>query len=213
MIFSLVIGIGLARWAASERGGAVAVFSILYVGAIFFWAWSGPRLLYPVLPSLYFALLLGVEALSPKRLRPAALGLAVAVLLVASAYKVAVIDDNRLHTGDLQARTAWLRANTDPSESVVAEARQVNFLYGGRATVSYPLPPLSATELDNYLTSSGAAYLLVAPEIKWQAACAPTYSSLTSALLPQISQLGVEGRLQLVHRSQPDLIMIYRIAR
>lgn len=135
------------------------------------------------------------------------------MLLVASAYKVAVIDDNRLHTGDLQARTAWLRANTDPSESVVAEARQVNFLYGGRATVSYPLPPLSATELDNYLTSSGAAYLLVAPEIKWQAAYAPTYSSLTSALLPQISQLGVEGRLQLVHRSQPDLIMIYRIAR
>lgn len=35
MIFSLVIGIGLARWAASERRGAVAAFSILYVGAIF----------------------------------------------------------------------------------------------------------------------------------------------------------------------------------
>ena len=57
--FVLVI-IGYFRWILREGLSAFSLFPLFYIGVLMIWGWEDPRFLYPVLPQLFFGLLLGI---------------------------------------------------------------------------------------------------------------------------------------------------------
>lgn len=217
-----LVAVGCFRWLRQEGLSAFNLFAVVYFGALFLWVWNDPRLLYPILPQLQYAFLLGIEAifaltlfrhrkgLFPK-LGKAMMVSIFLVLALVSAYKSLVIDDSRLHAGDMQLRCSWLKANTPPSAIVMTEAPEIDYIYHGRKTVRYPATPASAGELANFLAEHSVDYILVAPETGWQVSYVPTYSENTVNMLPLIASLVSEGRMTLVYSSEEDWIKVFQV--
>jgi hypothetical protein len=171
---------------------------------------------------LHLGFLLGIEAVLlwitsfgnrdvSHKLGNALLASAVLILLLLSIHGSLHIDNTRLHVGDLQARTNWLKANATPSDIIMTEAPLTDFLYSGRKTVRQPESLRSAGELEAFLVDQGIDYILFAPQIEWQPNYVPTYSDRTTRLLPQIAVLISENRISVVYSSERDLIKVFRI--
>ncbi len=217
-----LIALGYFRWFAEEGTSVFNLFAILYFGALLLWNWVGPRLLYPIQPQLHIGFLLGIEAVLlwipsfgnqdvSHKLGNALLASAVLILLLLSIHGSLHIDNTRLHVGDLQARTNWLKSNATPSDIIMTEAPLTDFVYSGRKTVRQPESLTSAGELEAFLVDQGIDYILIAPEIKWQPNYIPTYSDRTNRLLSQIAVLISENRISVVYSSERDLIKVFRI--
>lgn len=137
----------------------------------------------------------------------------VAVLLVVSIYKSITIDDTRLHIGDLQARSNWLKANTKASDIVMTEHPETDYLYSGRKTVFYPdtTADLQDKDVTEYLQKQNIQYILIAPHTWWQTSYIPAYSTETSRLLPLLASLATRNRISLVYAEDRELIKIYKV--
>jgi hypothetical protein len=214
--------LGFLRWFAKEGLSVFSLFAIFHFGALFLWNWIGPRLLYPIQPQLHFGFLLGMEAVLfwitsfgsrdvSHKLGNALLASVVFILLLLSIHGSFHIDNTRLHVGDLQARTNWLKANATPSDIIMTEEPLTDFIYGGRRTVHQPESLVSAGELEAFLVEHNIDYIVVAPQINWQPDYIPTYSDRTTRLLPHIAALISEKRISEVYSSERDLVTVFRI--
>ena len=221
-IVSGLVLLGLLRMTVGRRVTVFGVFALAYLVSVLFWNWDGPRLLYPIQPQIQLGFLLGLEAsilfaaslLARLRKAPAlttiAMAMLVLTLVLGSIYKSASIDDTRLHVGDLAQRTAWLRANAAPTDVLMSEAPETDYLYGGTKTVPYPAQPVSSEELEAYLSRYGVRYILVAPAVVWQSSYSPQYSPSTRALLDDLDGLTREGKVTLAHQ-EDNLIQVFRV--
>lgn len=224
LLVSGVVLFGYARWLASEGLSTFLGFSVLYSGAILLWMGWESRFLYPILPQLFFALLLGIEGttlwiaswLTPRK--PSRRGflatktVAVAVLLITglSLYKNVNEDNSRLHVGDLRERTRWLRYHSLPSDVVMTEEPQTDFLYSGRKTVTYQSFS-SAQELKSYLHAQQVRYILFAPQLNWQAVHTPAYSTGATRTLALLKDLAAQNRVALVYSSAREAVKVFKV--
>jgi hypothetical protein len=201
------------------------LFLAAYAATLILWPWEGTRLLYPIQPQLFFGFLVGVETallVMPRLLRPAGFWTSLAVhlttivaviLILLSAVRVMQPDNSRVHAGDLEARTQWLRLNTPPSAIIVTSAAEIDFIYGGRKTMPYPYPATIET-LDKYLTHNAVTHILVAPAIRYmQPVYIPEYDQFTTELLSVLADLRDLGKIAPVYDSGPDLIQVFEVKR
>jgi hypothetical protein len=212
--------IGLVRWLQVERVSIFLLSAPVYLAALFLWLWSGSRLLYPVLPQLYFAFLLGIATvagwmarivriavLPTRRALVGTIALCIAALLI---YKSLGIDDSRAHTGDLSARTVWVKENTSESAIIMSGEPVVDYVYGERKTVGFPKVSASVEELGNYLETAHIDYILVTPRLQWRALYSPSYDSTTKQLLDKLKQLAADNQITLVYSTGADLIQVFK---
>jgi hypothetical protein len=136
---------------------------------------------------------------------------AVLVLWLLSVRKSLQIADSRLHVGDLQARTKWLKANTTPSDIIMTEQPTLDFLYSNRRTIYQPDSLVSATELEDYLVKHEVDYVLIAPQLQWQPSYVPSYGDRTIRFLPLIADLVSESLITRVYSSERDLIEVFKV--
>jgi hypothetical protein len=149
----------------------------------------------------------------PGKIRKRILASVVLVLLSVSIYKSLTIDDSRLHVGDLEVRSRWLKSNTPSSAVVMTGVPEVDFVYSGRKTIPYPLSSQSGDELYNYLLRNRVDYILIAPAIEWQDQLphVPSYREATVHILGMLMELSSENRVTLVHASEQDLIRVFGV--
>ncbi len=225
-LLSGLIGLGVARACAREGLSLFLLVPLIYLPVLLIWKAGGPRLLYPMQPALFLNLLLGIEAVmvelglllprseAVRRSARAVLPVAVAVLLLASVYGALHNDDSRLHAGDLQTRSSWLRARVDTADVIMmTEQPVVDALYSGVNTVPYPPTPTSPEELHAYLTRYNVTYILLAPELIWRPTYQPAWSVRAMTLLPLLETLVAERRIVLVFSSERDRVRVFRTLR
>jgi Dolichyl-phosphate-mannose-protein mannosyltransferase len=222
-LVAIVVIFGLVRLLAQERASLLLSFAIVYFGALLLWSWNDTRLLYPIQPQIYLGLLAGLEGivffatsgLRREFSRPAVRQLLfttlVVLLMVGSMYKSLLLDDSRLHAGDVEIRSSWLRANSAQSDIVMTEAPETDYLYSGRKTVPYPATVSSPSAFEDYLVGHRVNYILVASQIKWETVYKPGYSGATNALLPVLLELSSEKRVKLVYNSDQGLIKVFQV--
>jgi hypothetical protein len=220
-LISAVIILGAVSLFIRRQVTLFMFFAILYFGMLMLWIWNEPRLLYPIQPQIQFSFLVGLESMILwlgsrfKRTNPQLLAnsiaISVALLLMGmAAFKSATIQDSRLYTGDLHARTVWLAENSRPEDVILTEIPEVVYLQTGRTTVALPYGKFSAQGLDSYLKDQGITYLLFSANIMWQPSYAPEYSKKALQIMPVVEQLRAQGGLTLVHSSPPNLVKVYR---
>lgn len=222
--FSVAALVGLGLMASLIRRGisAFVLYALIYFSAIFWWSWDDVRLLYPILPQIFLGVLMGLDLVvsatagviskqSPRNSAKVALAIIVVILLAISLFKSMRIDDSRLHAGDLQVRTTWLRANSAPSEILMTEAPETDYLYSARKTVPYPAPVSSIDRIEQYLKKNNVDYVVVAPEIRWQLDYKPDYSTATKALLPLLAELTSENQARLAYSSDINQVQIFQV--
>ena len=221
-LISGLVFIGVISLFARKKLSIFILSALLYLAVIMLWVWNGPRLLYPILPQMQFCFIIGIAwvipIFTPSSRLPfvnnwSNLILAAVVILLGSTsiYKSLRIDDSRIHAGDVQARTDWLRTNVDATASIMSEYPEVDYIYTNRKTIQYPLlNQISSTDaLEAYLETYQVDYILVAPQISWQLAYSPSYSDRTDAILPFIEDLTKMNKLTLVYGSEQNLIRVY----
>jgi hypothetical protein len=218
LAISGVILLGFVRWLSGEPLSIPVLFALLFLAIMIIWPWRGPRYLYPIQPQLFLALLLGSAALAgplARRLnrRAAALPFLLAVFCLGTLALYAILsfqrDDSRLHTGDLQDRTAWLSTHTDPTSVILSEQPYIDYLYGQRKTVPYGT--LSPGQLDDYLTQYRVTHILIAPRLEWEPVHDPTYSPASLALQKVLRSQTLDGRFSLVHDSSLEGVYVYQV--
>lgn len=222
LLCAVFIAIGYVCWFSVVGPSLFQLFSVMYFGVVWFWTWEDPRLLYPIDPQLQLGFILGLGFLplafnvfvSRNRLLPLVSSRLVAglvlILLLMSVYGSARIDNSRLHIGDMQERSTWIKANTLPSAVIMSEATEIDSLYSARRAVEFPNSYTTSADLESYLVNNKVDYLLIAPMVTWETHYVPSYSPSTDALLPLVELLVAKGRLELAFSSEPDLIKVYK---
>jgi hypothetical protein len=220
LLIDAVALVGLIQWLRREGLTTFLMALGLYYLAIGFWDWLGTRLLYPIQPQLYFALLLGahwlVQLVQRRSHLPLKFGQYLAVglyfcLMAACVYKSFQIDDSRLHTGDLALRTQWINANAAPTAVIMSEQGGIDYLYSRRLTVTFPDVNAASPQVLAYLKQKGVNYVVVAPVLEWQTPYAPAYNSQTQALKPSLDQLVQEKLLKQVAVSGDGWTVTYAV--
>ena len=224
-ITSALVIWGVIRLWIGNGKSLFLLFAIAYFGAIFFWYWNDRRLLYPIQVQIYLGFFAGLEGMiylinrfiSRKAdiLKPDTILTVLMVLfIIASAYKSVLIEDSRLHTGDLRTRTKWLLAHSSPADIIMTEAPGTDYLYADRKTLFYPPPMVtSAEDLARYLSENHVRYVLIAPEIKWMNSYTPEYSSRTNRIIPILETLVTQNRVKLAYSSDKELIRVFQVIR
>jgi MFS family permease len=222
-LISGLVFFGIARLFALKKLSIFVLSAFPYLAAIMLWVWHGPRLLYPIFPQMQFCFFMGlgwvtsilVSTFRFKFLNNiSTLILVIVSILIGSVsiYKSLRIDDSRIHAGDVQARTDWLRANVGNTANIMTEYPEVDYIYSGRRTIRYPylyqVP--SSDALETYLTRNQVNYILVAPKIDWLPAYSPSLSDWTNHLLPYVKDLANKKKLDLVFVSSDNLIRVYK---
>lgn len=217
-----LVAVGWGLWIARAGPSAGALAGLAYLLTIPVFPWPRVRYLYPVLPQIFFALLLAIAFFSrlvfsrwprrstlAERWMPA---IATVFLLGASVYKDTLRDDSRVHVGDLELRSQWIRTHTHPEAIVMTEQGQTDFLYGRRRTVPYP-PQSEKPALWNYLRDRRVDYILLGPNLVWQSQYAPVPSRSTRRVVAEIAPLIADGRLVEVHTSQDGSVRVLAVRR
>ena len=221
---ALVIG-GVIRLWVRHGKSLFLLFAILYFAAIFFWYWNDPRLLYPIQVQIFMAFFAGLEGViylinrligrKSEILKPSSiLTVIMTLFIIVSAYKSVLIQDSRLHTGDLRTRTKWLLTHSLPTDIIMTEAPETDYLYTDRKTLNYPHPMAASMEdLASYLNENQVTYILVAPEIKWMKSYSPEYSPRTNRIIPLLESLVAQNRVKLAYSSDQELIQVFQVLR
>jgi hypothetical protein len=222
-LLSGIVILGYVRWLARKGLSAFALFGILYAVLIFFWA-GDPRFYFPILPQLYLALLMAVDAAvsgvsrlrglksTGERLQGPILASLVAVLAALAVYRTLTVADSRFSAGDFQGWTAWLVAHTPSSARVTAESAHIVAVYAERDTIPYPANcTADPTSMSAFLSRNRVDYVLVAPQVRWQESYVPAYSEETAVcVLPAIEALAAEGKTRLVYTAMQGAVRIYQ---
>ena len=220
-VFGLIV-FGAIRWYAREQLSPFFLFFVIYVLSLFTWLWRDIRFLNPVLPQLLLSFLIGIEGVVmlvlrrfiPRERRQlvvhAGIVFVVIVLLAGSIVKAMNPEDSRDYKGDLAARTRWIEANTEPSAVILSEEPELDYAYGGRKTVPYPMHVESAADLEMYLADHDINYLIVAPETAWRADYREVYSPITEEVARQADALALTGVLTRIELSETNLVRVYQ---
>jgi len=204
-------------WRRDRLSSAVVLFQLSYGAVLLAWPWAVGRLLYPLLPFLFYEFLMGVAllgraagALAGRRhragLRRAAVGLVCGLLLALSIVKDLRSGDSREFTLDLEAGAGWLRQNSRPGEIVAAVHGTQVYLYSGLQVVPLP-PPGEAAEVERDLERRGVDYVLLAPRLAWGKE--RVWRPESERLLELLARAG--GAYELVYESPPpDRVRVFR---
>jgi hypothetical protein len=222
LLFTALVLLGFVTWIRQEGISSFNLFPVVYLGVIYFWEWEGVRFLYPIAPQLQMAFLLAMEAvlvwlagrwrrLDTSPLPRAVFVVVVAVLVLGNLYKSARIESSLLHVGDVYARTAWLKANTLPTDLVMTEEPVVDYVNGERKTVSFREEYASASELAQDLRQKRIQYVLLAPGLWWQARYKPGYSEHLQLVIPLVNELAAAHQLELVYSDPPNFIQVFKV--
>lgn len=171
---SLVLVLGFARWLRRDGASAFLLAAAPYLLLLLGWRALGPRLFYPVQPQLFYALLIGVEAvalglgaafgvLRRPRMRSAIVALAAIVLLgIYTAISALAPQDTR-YAQALAARRHWFLTNTPSAAIVMSLQPETNYLYSRRRGLPYPraITAFSPERFAAYLRDADIDYLLV----------------------------------------------------
>lgn len=220
---STLIAVGLARWLYKDGITAFALFAIFYFLALQVWVWNGARLLYPIQPQLFFGFMLGIHALLlgayallrrqiplSAKMPQAALQSTVAILVILSIVASLRMQPTQTHTGDVEIRTEWIRSHSQPTDIIMTEVPELDYLYSDRLAVWYPGICDTAGNLQNYLTANNVDYILVAPKLEWEPQYTAEYSDLATCFAPIFETLTQAGQLELVYSSEPTMIRVFR---
>lgn len=242
---SLLLILGFLRWQRKEGGGAHTVglsafmlAAVPYLFVLFGWRALGPRLLYPVQPQLFYAFLLGCEALllgldasidifrrHETRQRATALAstgtACIAVALLAAYATISIVapdDDNHSHA--LEERGRWFLTNTPPLAIVMSLQPEMDYLYSQRRGLPYPqdIASFSPDELAAYLQATAVDYLVVEKQTgAWRAGDdeSPQRTYKTNQRLNHLSELAhtlqASGLLELRHTAEDDFFSVYAV--
>jgi hypothetical protein len=222
LLVSGLVVLGITRWAVRAGLPLSVLFAVIYFVTVLPWPWRGPRFLYPIQPQLLFGLLLGLEAVFywfakwcgksalPRRFASGFWVLGIALMVALCIYKDASSEDNRLHVGDLAARSSWVKANTPSGSVLMTEQPQLDFLYSERRTVPYG-GFLSSRDLEQYLTGRGVDYILIAPELVWQPVYTPHLSRTTEQVVSLTSELVAEHKAEQVYSSEREQVKVFKV--
>jgi hypothetical protein len=223
LVSALVIA-GWVRLFMHDGLSVLLIFTVLYLGAIFLWLGNTVRFMYPIQPFIFLGMLFSLEAMlswlgswvlkqRPLRIPDFVLLSLASLLLVLSVRGSLNLDDSRMHTGDLAVRTAWLKSNTQPSDVVMSEVPETDYLYSDRETVPLPWPVTAAGEVAGYLEKNGVDYVLVAPEIRWETYYQPRYSDRIAEILPLLEELKTQNLVELTYSDDESLVKVFRVHR
>lgn len=212
----LTLLIGSVTWMRAG-GWHVLWFSIAgYIVFLGLWNWSGPRLLYPVVPHLIYAFILGVRtALKPIARQPERrarwLATAVALLLAAFALSSARISPSTQNGLDLGDRTAWLAPGTPPTAVVMTESPFRDYLYGNVLTVYWPQTQ-SAAALEAHIAAHKVDYLLLAARVRWEPEpLGPAWQDALIARQPAITSMLARGAVREYYADEGNAILVYKV--
>lgn len=223
-VFLILLFIGFVRWFMVEGITIFNLSVILYLIALLFWWWDGPRFLFPIQFQLYYALFLGIEFLwisiagkllqqdMSMKLGKGILLLTVISLVAIYSYKSLTIEDTRLHLGDLSKRTIWTKTLDVSSNAIImTEEPTLDFAYGGKKTMPYPESYSGEKDLREYLERYLIDYVLVAPKRDWYPHYIPNYSETTTRMLSFLDELESENYLTQVYSEEEYLLKVYEI--
>lgn len=230
LLTGLIIGclILLGIFAFLSKQGVtqtVLLFEVLYFSVILLWPWREKRFLYPILPFLYYHLLMGIllvvnrlKSIKPlssntnRLLSHICVGITIFALFLISLYKG--INNNQpdvKHTRDLQTGTLWLKKNSPKDALIMAQQPQSIYIYSERKTIDYSYT-LDLTELEKEIHEQHIDYILVAPQLEWRADGSLAYDEYTrKAFLPFLNTLTEEALLKLVYEAKKDMVKIYQV--
>ena len=221
VLVSALVAFGAVLWYRSGMS-AFFMFFVFYLSALFAWLWRDIRFLHPILPQMFFALLLGVEGISRivtvkytkfvgvRRLYHMAVPTVVIILIIGSLIKGVAPEQSTNYKGDLPARTSWVKSNTKRNAIILSEMPALDYMYSKRKTVPYPLVPVSEEHLLAYMADRKIDYILIAPDTVWQEDYRAEYSKTGKALLKQIEELERTSVITLVYASEVTMIRVYR---
>lgn len=220
---STVVLFGFGWWIRTRGVTAANLTAVIYLFALFGWVWNDTRLLYPILPQLLFAFLLGVSAIitflsrfvehnpSQSGIQRSLISLTVVVILGISVYRSVTLHDTVDYVGDLRARTDWIRETNDEGAVIMTEAPVVDYLYSGHHTVPYPSNISSPEGLEAFLRGRSVDYVLVAPRILWSPdEYIPTLSVTAEKYLPYLDALHQQGAIAQAEIESSGSVLVYR---
>ncbi len=220
----VLVLIGGHRWVRQIGWHVLWISALAYAGALFFWNWAGPRLLYAIIPHLLYAFGRGLEAIillvlgwrrKTESKLPAMqlLLLFVGLFLAASAATSLRHTPSIKHVGDLSQRTVWFKQHASAEQIVMSEYPQVDYLYGETQTVPWPQAKTAAA-LQDFLRTHQVDYLLLAPEIEWdQPQYQPDWSQRLITLTPLVAELETASKIVLSFSDEAEHVRIYQVVQ
>jgi len=214
------IAVGFARWWRDGRCSTPLVTLALYVGLLLVWPWRNVRLLYPVVPHLTLAFLLGVGSIQEgvrrwmgsTRTLPRPVAALAIVMMTAATIRSLRIPDTRSHVGDLRRPTEWLRSHSPATAILLSEHPQTDYLYGGRKTVPFPAST-TPDGLAEVLERRHVDYVLVSPDLRWDRVHVPAPSARAELVAASMNELVAQGRARLVHPGDADGVSVFEVVR
>lgn len=228
--FMLAIGVltlillGSLRWIRLTGWHVLWISGSAYLGVLLFWAWSNnPRLLYPIVPHLLYALFLGCETFLQLIFRQRSwragrqLSAIFLVAIIGSLLLIWVSTNlfvpSVVYVGDLASRTIWLKENAKPEQIVMTEYPLVDYLYLPLQTVNWPTVATEA-QLRDYLLENQVDYLLFAPEIKRdENQNVSNLSENLAKLEPLVKDLERGSQVELLVDNEAENLKIYQVIK
>lgn len=166
----LLVVVGAVTWVRATGVTALQLIAVGYLCVLAFWIWNGSRLVHPIQPQLFLALLLGiygalyvitVRVLRQNR-RWAAGGVAVSTVLVLGAWGWLDMQLSRtiLLPGDQVARAAVLQAYLPPDAIVLSTRAETDYLYSPQTFVEVPRSFDDTMEIRDYMRRNHITFIV-----------------------------------------------------
>lgn len=204
---------------------SVVGFEVLFFGVILVWPWWTERFLYPVFPFLAYHFLWILHfsvrqfkwlGFIPRRLANSSATLMIGALvcsMMVIMVKLDLDDCGSLdYVRDFKVGAAWLKKHTPSTAIVLADYPQIIYLYSQRKTVSMGEWLNSLETIEEYVENYQIAYVLTAPELKWDPTGVLEYPQFNrEVLIPLLRELEGQGRLTIVFNDPEHRVTIYRV--
>lgn len=220
---SFLLLLGSLRWLQHTGWHVLWISGLAYAAALVFWSWNTPRLLYAIIPHLWYAFLLGCWILlyrviswghgsRAKHYSSSVLSGFVVILVIFwsgfNLYRSPSVE----RVGDLPSRTTWLKENVSPNQIVMTEYPMVDYLSIQTQTVYWPQTQ-TTSELQSYLREHNVDYLLMAPEIRWDRLYEPNWSHYLDAWQPVIEELEAQSQIVLSFADDTVNVRVYQVLK
>ncbi len=225
---SLLLLVGFVQWARRDGVSAFLLAAAPYLLALLGWRVLGPRLLYPLQPQLFYALLCGLTAILPalgplRRLawRRRALAVAGGALICLYAVISVLSPADADYARDLEQRGRWLRANTSSAAILMSRLPDIDFVLSRRRGLPYPrtIDAFTPVQFAAFLGAAEVDFLIVEKQTGgWSLSdddARPQRSYRPDATLDYVGDLAqtlqAQGRLQLRYRAADGFFAVYEV--
>jgi hypothetical protein len=207
---------------------SVFIFEVLYFGACLLWSFRASRFLYPILPFLFFHLILGVRIAAnqlrrvkiiPQDINHYVVNLSMIfiflIIFLISIYKgISDNSDSTQFVPDLKVGASWLKENSSSEALIMAQQPQAIYVYSERHTIDYPYDNqfYSPDQFLGILHKNKVDYIILAPEMNWRYDGLLDYDEVTSRkVIPILNELAQRGTIDEVYQSEKDLVIVYSV--